>query len=187
MKTTKRRIFEIATQLFAQKGYEATSIEEITSVVGVAKGTLYYHFISKEELFNELVDDGVEFLKKSIDIKIRNMDNPIDKLRRVITTQIRVAKKYDKFMIIIFAQLWGREDRNYFVREKVYSYIDKIEEIVIEGIEKGLIKNKNSKVVTDMIFSQFAPILMYKLENNQEVDADKLTNQYLDVILNGII
>ena len=44
MNKTKRKIFETSMKLFAEKGYEATSIEEITATVGVAKGTLYYHF-----------------------------------------------------------------------------------------------------------------------------------------------
>ena len=43
MNKTKRKIFETSMKLFAKKGYEATSIEEITATVGVAKGTLYYH------------------------------------------------------------------------------------------------------------------------------------------------
>ena len=44
MNKTKRKIFETSMKLFADKGYDATSIEEITATVGVAKGTLYYHF-----------------------------------------------------------------------------------------------------------------------------------------------
>ena len=55
MNKTKRKIFETSMKLFAKKGYDATSIEEITATVGVAKGTLYYHFSSKEEIFNFLV------------------------------------------------------------------------------------------------------------------------------------
>ena len=43
MNKTKRKIFETSMKLFAEKGYDATSIEEITATVGVAKGTLYYH------------------------------------------------------------------------------------------------------------------------------------------------
>ena len=54
MNKTKRKIFETSMKLFAEKGYDATSIEEITATVGVAKGTLYYHFSSKEEIFNFL-------------------------------------------------------------------------------------------------------------------------------------
>ena len=58
MKGTKRRIFETAIDLFARKGYEATSIDEITAVVGVAKGTLYYHFKSKDDIFRYLTEQG---------------------------------------------------------------------------------------------------------------------------------
>ena len=90
MNVTKRRIFEISTQLFAEKGYEATSIEEITAVVGIAKGTLYYHFESKEEMFNQLIEDGADFLKKSIDIKTRNVSNPVEKIKRIIIMQMFV-------------------------------------------------------------------------------------------------
>ena len=63
MNRTKRKIFETALKLFAEKGYDATSVEEITSVVGVAKGTLYYHFSSKEEIFNFLIEEGMKLLK----------------------------------------------------------------------------------------------------------------------------
>ena len=57
MNKTKRKIFETSMKLFAEKGYDATSIEEITATVGVAKGTLYYHFSSKEE--SSVVNDKI--------------------------------------------------------------------------------------------------------------------------------
>ena len=69
MNKTKRKIFETSMKLFAEKGYENTSIEEITATVGVAKGTLYYHFASKEEIFNFLISEGVKLLQNSVDIK----------------------------------------------------------------------------------------------------------------------
>jgi len=63
MNKTKRKIFETSMKLFAEKGYDATSIEEITATVGVAKGTLYYHFASKEEIFNFLIEEGIKLLQ----------------------------------------------------------------------------------------------------------------------------
>ena len=81
MNKTKRKIFETSMKLFAEKGYDATSIEEITSVVGVAKGTLYYHFSSKEEIFNFLVEEGMKLLKNSIEIKIQKCDTTVEKLQ----------------------------------------------------------------------------------------------------------
>ena len=53
MNRTKRKIFQTAVELFAKKGYENTGIEEITAVAGFAKGSLYYHFKSKQDLLDE--------------------------------------------------------------------------------------------------------------------------------------
>lgn len=54
---TRRRIVDAARALFAQKGYKATSIEDIIAATGTSKGNLYYHFKSKEGLFLYLLDE----------------------------------------------------------------------------------------------------------------------------------
>lgn len=136
MNKTKRKIFETSMELFARKGYEATSIEEITSVVGVAKGTLYYHFSSKEEIFNFLVEEGMKLLKNSIEIKISKLDNSIDKLKAIILIQIKIIAKYENFISMLLSQIWGQEPRNIKCRGYVFEYISVIEAIVKEGIAK---------------------------------------------------
>ena len=93
MNKTKRKIFETSMKLFAEKGYDATSIEDITETVGVAKGTLYYHFTSKEEIFNFLVEEGMKLLKNSIEIKISKCDNVKDKIKAVMLIQVKVWVK----------------------------------------------------------------------------------------------
>ena len=147
MNKTKRKIFEASMKLFADKGYESTSIEEITATVGVAKGTLYYHFSSKEEIFNFLIEEGMKLLKNSIDIKTEKLDNYIDKLKAIILIQIKIIVKYENLMTIVLSQAWGTEKRNNKCRECVFEYINTIEEIVKKGIEKGEIKPGDPKVI----------------------------------------
>lgn len=137
MNKTKRKIFETAIKLFAEKGYDATSIEEITSVVGVAKGTLYYHFSSKEEIFNYLVIEGMKLLQNSIIIKTEKLDNSVDKLKAIILIQVKVLYKYDKFITFLLTQIWGTEARNSKFREYVFDYIKEIEKILDDGMKKG--------------------------------------------------
>ncbi len=136
MNKTKRKIFETSMELFAKKGYEATSIEEITSVVGVAKGTLYYHFASKEEIFNFLVEEGMKLLKNSIEIKTANLSNSLDKLKAIILIQIKIIVKYENFISMLLSQIWGQEPRNKKCREYVFEYINVIENIIKDGIQK---------------------------------------------------
>ncbi len=136
MNKTKRKIFEASMKLFAEKGYDATSIEEITATVGVAKGTLYYHFSSKEEIFNFLVEEGIKLLQNSIDIKTSKLPNYIDKLKAIILIQIKIVVKYEDIITIWLTQFLGKKARNQKCQKLVYEYINKIEEIVKEGIKK---------------------------------------------------
>ena len=152
MNKTKRKIFETSMELFAKKGYEATSIEEITSVVGVAKGTLYYHFSTKEEIFYFLVEEGMKLLRNSIDIKTSNLENSIDKLKAIILIQIKVIKKYENFISILLAQIWGQEPRNKKCREYVFEYISMIDNIIKEGIEKQELVEGDSSVIASRNF-----------------------------------
>lgn len=147
MNKTKRKIFETSMKLFADKGYEATSIEEITATVGVAKGTLYYHFSSKEEIFNFLIEEGMKLLKNSIAIKTERVDNYIDKLKAIILIQIKVIVKYEDLMTIVLSQVWGSEQRNSRCRKYVFEYIEMVEQIIREGIEKGEIIEGDPEVM----------------------------------------
>ncbi|MDO3412606.1 TetR/AcrR family transcriptional regulator [Saccharibacillus sp. CPCC 101409] len=54
---TRKRIADAARNLFVQKGYKASSIEDITAATGSSKGNIYYHFKSKEGLFMYLLDE----------------------------------------------------------------------------------------------------------------------------------
>ena len=63
---TKERILEAARELFAQKGVQKTSLQEIADKLGITKPALYYHFASREDLVRSivqpLIDDGEKFL-----------------------------------------------------------------------------------------------------------------------------
>jgi AcrR family transcriptional regulator len=56
---TQTRILEAAYRVFARRGYEAATVEEITAECGIAKGALYTHFASKEELFRTILVERV--------------------------------------------------------------------------------------------------------------------------------
>lgn len=186
MKKTKRKIFETSMRLFSEKGYDATSIEEITATVGVAKGTLYYHFSSKEEIFNFLVEEGMKLLKNSIEIKTSKCNNTIDKLKAVVLIQLKGIKKYENILTIVMSQVWGNEPRNVLCKEKVIEYINVIEKIIEEGFEKGDIKRCDSGVLACQIFSLTCSTLIYR-RKTEEFDINMLYEEYEKILLDKLI
>ena len=165
---TKRKIFETSMKLFAEKGYDATSIEEITATVGVAKGTLYYHFSSKEEIFNFLIEEGIKLLQNSVDIKTSKHNNYIDKIKAIVLIQIKIVAKYENIITILLSQFWGTKERNKKCQELVYQYIGKIEKIVQEGIEKGEIKKGDTRAIASEIYGLICSTLVYQKRENKD-------------------
>lgn len=177
MNKTKRKIFETSMKLFAEKGYDATSIEEITATVGVAKGTLYYHFSSKEEIFKFLVEEGVKLLKNSIAIKTTKLNNSIDKIRAVVLIELKVLVKYESFMTIILSEIWGTGDRSKMCRDYVFEYIQMIQEIVEEGMKNKEIIEADPNVIASGIFGFVCSSLIYKLRREKNIEVPELFNE----------
>lgn len=71
----KKELIKTAYELFITKGYENTSVDEIIAKAGIAKGTYYYHFESKEqvleEVVNMMIDEGVERAKQVINSNLK--------------------------------------------------------------------------------------------------------------------
>ena len=186
MNKTKRKIFETSMKLFAEKGYDATSVEDITAAVGVAKGTLYYHFSSKEEIFNFLVEEGIKLLQNSIDIKISKLNNYIDKLKAIVLIEIKIVVKYEDIITILLSQFWGKEARNQMCKEQVFNYIHTIEEIVKEGIEAGEVKNGNPEAIASEIYGLICSALVYKIRNNGQIEIMKLYKEFEDTVIKSL-
>ncbi len=187
MNKTKRKIFETSMKLFAEKGYDATSIEEITATVGVAKGTLYYHFSSKEEIFNFLVEEGVKLLQNSIDIKTAKIDNYIDKIKAIVLIQIKVVMRYEDIITILVGEFLGKEERNVKCKKHIFEYINKIEEIVKKGIEKGQIKEGNPELIASQIYGIICSTLVYKLKNNDNnIDILKVYKEFENTVVDSL-
>ena len=62
----KKEILDIAEELFTTKGYDNTSTTDILERVGIARGTMYYHFKSKEEILDALIDRVIQGIVRNV-------------------------------------------------------------------------------------------------------------------------
>lgn len=174
-------------ELFAKKGYDATSIEEITSVVGIAKGTLYYHFSSKEEILDFLIVEGIKLLQHSIELKARMANTFIDKLRAIILVEIKVVDKYENLITLIMNEYCGNSARNEKCRQKVYLCIDSIENVLKESISKGELKECDTRVFAFEIFGVLCSGIMLRYERNRKIDIEDIADKFTNNILNSMV
>jgi TetR/AcrR family transcriptional regulator len=100
-------IARAAARLFAERGYEATSVREIVKAAGVAKPTLYYYFQSKEGLAHALITASLIALVSALEQIVSQVADPVDCLEQVIEAQYNFCREDPDRARFIFAILFG--------------------------------------------------------------------------------
>jgi AcrR family transcriptional regulator len=88
---TRGQLIAIATRMFAERGYEDTSIEAVLREAGVSRGSLYHHFASKEALFEAVVKEIDVFIAAETMSAAGGADGPVAALRAAFLAWIRLA------------------------------------------------------------------------------------------------
>ncbi|MEU2260172.1 helix-turn-helix domain-containing protein [Streptomyces sp. NPDC019645] len=139
---TRAKLYEAAVTLIAEQGFSATTVDEIAERAGVAKGTVYYNFKSKTELFEELLRFGVGLLTASLqeaaDEAERRGGTKIEALDGMIRAGLVFIDRYPAFTQLYVAELW-RTNRAWqstlmVVRQQAVAVV---ETVLREGVEGG--------------------------------------------------
>ena len=90
-RATRGQLIEVATRLFAEHGYEGTSIEAVLSAAGVSRGALYHHFAGKEALFEAVVSAVSDQVTMELTAAVRGCDDPLDAMRTAALAWVGLA------------------------------------------------------------------------------------------------
>ena len=85
----KEQIFEAGARLFAEKGYERTSLQEVADVLGVTKPALYYYYQSKEELLFEITSFVMDRLMADLREIAASDQAPLEKVRELVRRYVK--------------------------------------------------------------------------------------------------
>jgi AcrR family transcriptional regulator len=90
-RATREQLIEIATRLFAEHGYEDTSIEAVLAAAGVSRGALYHHFAGKDALFGAVVDSVENRITAELTAAISDAPDPVAALETAALAWIDLA------------------------------------------------------------------------------------------------
>jgi len=163
-KTSDRRavILDAALKTFVKRGYPDTKVAEIAAGAGVAEGTLYNYFQSKEDLLLALFDEKWSMIISEISRKIQRLDDPNKKLKAIFATVVMMFKK-DRHLAELFMVDIKQSSifMNNYTINRIVEFLDLIEAILEEGKQKGIYrKDLNTRVAKMIIFGAAQGILL---------------------------
>jgi AcrR family transcriptional regulator len=88
---SRQEILRTAARLFQQRGYDATSMNDVAAALKLSKGGLYHHFQSKDEILFEIMNHAMEITQDRVIAPVRSIANPEDRLRALIRLHMEVV------------------------------------------------------------------------------------------------
>lgn len=146
----KEEILDAAEKLFGTKGFDNTSTGDILDAVGIARGTLYYHFKSKEEILDGVIERMTNRLMEDAKEIVRNKELPV--LER-LTKAIMALNVESKIGYEVMEQV--HRPQNALMHQKMQTTLLSginpiLTGLVEEGVEQGICYTKYPESVIEM-------------------------------------
>jgi len=149
-----QQIIDAAIRVFARSGYYNSRVSDIAREAGIAAGTIYLYFKTKDEilvtLFREKMAEWAALVRREI---AGDLD-PIEKIRRIVALHFRVIEEHPELAEVVQVEL--RQGQKFFrgaSAREVEAYFEVIAEVLQEGVVAGCIqKELPVRIATKMLF-----------------------------------
>src|ERR671932_2284572 len=184
----REAILRAAVRVFARSGYFNAKVADVAKVAGVADGTVYLYFKSKEEILRSIFDRGVEILIAEARELIAGVTDPRERLRRI--ARLHLERLGDDRDLAIVFQVELRGSTKFmaeFSAAGLAEYLKLIRETFEEGQRAGLFRAElNAKVVAKILFGALDEMATNWILSQRRYKLAPMADQVLDIFLNGV-
>lgn len=165
----KNEILDAAERLFGTKGFDGTSTGDILDAVGIARGTLYYHFKSKEEILDAIISRMTFRLVEKAEAIVAQKNVPV--LQRFIMMMLSLNVDGDSFGQELLKQI--HKPQNALMHQKMEKallsgIVPVIADLINEGIEQGICQTNYPEEVAEMTFLYANTVFDDLMEHSEE-------------------
>lgn len=184
----KEKIIETSIELFDQKGFKETSVQEIVEAMGVTKGAFYYYYKSKEELLKDICISYIEDLLQQQQHILQNVEKSCtEKLHEIVYMLIRNIKARRKSARIFFREMRHLHEAHLReIKAKRRAFRENYQKLIEEGIAKGEFKQTHTPHMVTFGILGITNWSYYWFNPDGEISEEQLAEIYVDLILNGI-
>lgn len=182
----RERILREAARIFAERGYENSSMSELAEAVGASKAAIYHYFQTKQDIFDALIVDTLRLLTDSVLGEVDRTEGADAKLLCFMLVHARVFEENrDCFaaMLIGFSGMGMayREDAAQLRR----NYESRLRAIVAEGVAEGLFRDVDPAMVGRAVLSMLNWMVRW-YQPGQGQNAEQIAAGYYDLIVGGL-
>ncbi len=181
----REQIIDVATGLFRQKGYHATSLDDIADAIGFTKPAIYYYFKSKDDILFAIIDDSVDQGLRRIQAVASREASATERMHDLLVENTRVILENLNANTVFYNErglLSAEHERAIRAREREYTKI--VEDLYVEGVENGEFIDVDPHIATSTLLG--ASIWSYRwFDPEGELSIDEIAEGIARILLEG--
>ena len=186
---TRARILQVAQQLFASAGYDATGVAEICKTAGVSKGAFYHHFPSKQTVFKALLDNWLAALDAQMAVLLEGAGSVPDGLVRMAGVTSLVFQSASG-QLPMFLEFWRAASHDPLVWQATVGPFRRYQElfagIVDKGIAEGSLQPVDSLTASRLIVALALGMIMQGVIDPHGAAWDEVTRNSFQILMKGL-
>lgn len=188
--TSERRqaLVDIAAELFAERGFQATTVREIGEAAGVLSGSLYHHFDSKETIADEILSTYLDGIVQTYKEIIAANPNPGDALRELVRSAFASLEPHRAAITIL------QNERSYLADLPRFAYLTKMEnevrrlwvKVLETGISDGVFRDDIDPKLAYKFLRDSIWVAVRWFTPSGRLSVHQLADQYLKLMMEGL-
>ena len=180
-------ILEVARRMFAEKGYHGTNLNDVASEVGIARGTIYLHFETKDELLSAIIRQAEEQLLNALNQVIKDEEDPLKKLRCIMREYLTACHNYEDLIKVMSYELREAAGTRLYGDHSKPSVIDLVEDTIEEAKKTGVFdKNINTLIASRAFFSIVTIQAFREAREKGGLSVDEIIDSAMSIYFHGI-
>ncbi|MFC4077204.1 TetR/AcrR family transcriptional regulator [Salinithrix halophila] len=180
---TVEHLFRAAVKVFAEQGFERAKMDDIAREAGVAKGTIYYHFKGKDELFVALMNDGLEKMMAYVRRRTEVEEDPARQLRGLLEAEVDYLFQNGTFAKLLLTEVWGSKERQIEFRARIRELESIIEEVLERGMNAGRFRRLKGSEAAVAIFGAVSVTVLQEIFRCPEVTGADLAEHRAPLVV----
>lgn len=184
----REAILRAAIVVFAHNGYFNSKVADIASEAGVADGTVYLYFKSKEEILHSIFHRSVDTAIAEARTKLSSMTDPREKLRQIAHLHLERLGADRELAVVFQVELRGSTKfMEEFSAAGFAEYLMLIRTTIEEGQQVGVFRPElNAKIVAKIFFGALDEMATNWILSKRRYKLVPMADQVLDIFLNGV-
>ncbi|HHY13822.1 MAG TPA: TetR/AcrR family transcriptional regulator [Thermoanaerobacterales bacterium] len=183
----KTMLLDAAAEIFSRDGYHKAKVGDIAKHAGVGKGTVYEYFVSKKELFQEVVRSSLGEYEEWIKLEVGSVEKWDEKLKKMVEANIEFALNYRNLARIVSGDPGGigESTKRWLINER-NSMKKFVEHIILNGTRDKIFRPVDPDITSHIVLGALGAVIGKILFDDETDEHEGVKNKLMDILMYGV-